>query len=155
MKGPKKSISQIDARARYRLAIRVLFKVMESGQRQLISEEALEAATIDISAGGLKFQCDLPLQVGDVLGLQLCFPSEEIIVIGKVVRTESFTEAGESTQERNAVALEFIELPSDRKKRIRELITPKLSLKLEEPEEEESKEEPAPPDGFPPPKPEA
>ncbi len=143
MKRVKKSVSKINERSRYRLAIPLMFKVIEATQEKLISDEAHKTTTIDVSSGGVRFHCDLPLRLGDVLKIKLNFPAEEIIAIGQVVRIESAEETEETedlVEGSNAVALEFIELPSERKERIRQLITPTLSLKREEPEEEQEQE---------------
>ncbi len=143
MKRVKKSVSKINERSRYRLAIPLMYKVIEATQEKLISDEAHKTTTIDVSSGGVRFHCDLPLRLGDVLKIKMNFPAEEIIAIGQVVRIESAEETEETedlVEGRNAVALEFIELPSERKERIRQLITPTLSLKREEPEGEQEQE---------------
>ena len=139
MKRVKKSVSKINERSRYRLAIPLMYKVIEATQEKLSSDEAHKTTTIDVSSGGVRFHCDLPLRLGDVLKIKLNFPAEEIIAIGQVVRIESAEETEETedlVEGSNAVALEFIEFPSERKERIRQLITPTLSLKLEEEEQE-------------------
>ena len=121
-----------------------MFKVIEAPQEELVSDEALETTTTDVSSGGVRFQCDLPLRLGDVLKIKINFPAEEIIAIGKVVRIDGAEETDDLVEESNSVALEFIELPNDRRERIRQLITPTLSLKLEEQEEEQEEGSPTP-----------
>ena len=141
MKRVKKSVSQINERSRHRLEVPLMFKVIESTQEKLVSDKPFETTIIDISSGGVRFHCDLPVRREDVLKVKLSFPSEEIIAIGKVVRIDGPAETDELMLEGNAVALEFIDLPNDRRERIRQLITPKLSLKQEESEEEQEHQE--------------
>ena len=141
MKRVKKSISRITERSRYRLIVPLMFKVIEATQEKIVSDAALEATTIDVSSGGVRFHCDLPLRLGDVLKIKLIFPAEDFIAIGKVVRIEAAEETDESIEASNAIALEFIELPSDRRERIRQLITPTLSLKLDQEQQEDQEEQ--------------
>ena len=82
------------------------FTVIEAEERSLIGEQA-ETRTQDISLGGMKFETNLPLKVGDKLALELSLPEQTSAkASGWVARTEA-AEGGEGGQ---ALGVKFLQL---------------------------------------------
>ncbi|MDA2927913.1 PilZ domain-containing protein [Acidobacteria bacterium AH-259-G07] len=127
-------ISPIDLRrpkeARVGRKVPFSFKVIAAVESGLVSREVSKAETQDISAGGLRFESDLPLKVGDRLELKLQLShSKEVGTSGKVVRSEQVERDGRSF---NSIALQFMGLKPEEQDRIREFVSPKLTLQQPE-----------------------
>jgi hypothetical protein len=106
------SVSQeVDIRRRksYRTRARVPFSftVVDAAQSDLVGERVRESETVNVSAGGLLFQSDLALAVGDRLGLTIHLPSsQQVEAAGWVVRSEPDGQEGSSGR---WIALKFLE----------------------------------------------
>ncbi len=69
------------------------FTIIEAAETEIIGEEILDAETKDLTIGGLAFETDLPLKVGDKLDMNLRLsPSRVVNVVGSVLRSSQRNE---------------------------------------------------------------
>ena len=101
---------KIQQRISYRVsaAIPLSFTIIDAADTQLNGEKVSEVMSQNISVGGLFFEQELLLSVGDKLELQLHLPfSEPVHAVGWVVRCEPI-----NVDERplHSVAVEFLQI---------------------------------------------
>ena len=108
----------VERRKYYRLPSRIplSFRVANAALSGLVSPQAVDSHTQNISEGGLAFATDLPLEVGDELQVNLHLrPSQSVTVDAWVVRSKQI-KSGERPL--HSVALEFLELQPEVRKQI-------------------------------------
>ena len=93
---------------RVRLPIPFSFTVIDAAETQLIDEKVRNSTIQNISVGGLAFETPLPLQREDKSEMHLSLTSsQEVTVVGWVVRSEPVKDKGEDL---HLVALMFLQL---------------------------------------------
>ena len=93
---------------RVRVPIPFSFTVISAAKTELVGETVSDCQTHNISLGGLKFETDLPLALGDRLEINLHLtPSQLVNAVGWVVRSEEVERDGKSL---HSVAMEFLQL---------------------------------------------
>ena len=100
-------------RKSFRTRARVPFSctIIDATRRNLVGERVRDGETENISAGGLLFQGDLALEVGDRLALTLHLSSsQQVEAAGWVVRSEPVGQEEPSTY---WTALRFLELTTE------------------------------------------
>lgn len=106
---------------RVRSAVPFSFTVIESAETGLINQQMRDAATRDISVGGLAFETPLPLQVEDKLEIHLQLSSSQRMnVVGWVVRCEP---ARDETKDLCSVALMFLQLTAEDQSQLLKFLT--------------------------------
>ena len=102
---------------RLRSEIPLSYTVIQASESQLLPEKVLNLKTQNISEGGLAFETDLPLKVGDELQVNLDLPSSQhVSAAGWVVRTEQIEEKGKYV---HSIGLEFLELKPEVRTQLR------------------------------------
>ena len=86
---PGEAVS-LQRRMRFRLKTELpfTFEILSAANSRLVSEEAHDSVTRDISAGGLAFESELKLQEEDQLLVNLPLGDVVVHALGRVVRTE-------------------------------------------------------------------
>ncbi len=93
------------------------YTVIQASEGQLLPEKVLNLKTQNISEGGVAFETDLPLKVGDELEVDLCLsPSQHVSASGWVVRTEELEEERKYV---HSIGLEFLELKPEIRTQLR------------------------------------
>ncbi len=112
----------VQQRKSYRIssAIPFSFTIIDAADAQLDGQEVSGARTQNIGVGGLLFESQLPLTVGDKLELCLRHPSKPVNAVGWVVRCEAAPSAGRV--ELNSVAVEFIHIDDEDQYRLLEIL---------------------------------
>lgn len=96
---------------RTRARVPFSFTIIDATRRNLVGERVRDGETENISAGGLLFQSDLALEVGDRLALTLHLSSsQQVEAAGWVVRSEPVGQEEPSTY---WTALRFLELTTE------------------------------------------
>jgi len=92
---------------RLRSELPLSFIVRQAKQKELVSEKVLDSIIQNISVGGIAFDTDLALEVGDELKISVSLPRlAQMSAKGWVVRSEK-VKHGRCL---NSIALEFLEL---------------------------------------------
>ena len=80
---------------RVRVPIPFSFTVISAAKAELVGETVPDCQTQNISLGGLKFETNLPLALGDRLEIDLHLtPSQSVNAVGWVVRSEAIERDG-------------------------------------------------------------
>ena len=96
------------------------FIVSQAKQKDLVSEKALDSKIQNISVGGIAFETDLALEVGDELKVNVSLPRlAQVSADGWVVRSEKVKHDGGCL---NSIALEFLGLEPEKQKQIQQCI---------------------------------
>ncbi len=94
------------------------FIVSQAKQKELVSEKALDSKIQNISVGGIAFETDLALEVGDELKVNVSLPRlAQVSAEGWVVRSEKVEHDGRCL---NSIALEFLGLDPEKQKQIQQ-----------------------------------
>ncbi len=94
------------------------FIVSQAKQKELVSEKALDSKIQNISVGGIAFETDLALEVGDELKVNVSLPRlAQVSADGWVVRSEKVKHDGRCL---NSIALEFLGLDPEKQKQIQQ-----------------------------------
>jgi c-di-GMP-binding flagellar brake protein YcgR len=94
------------------------FIVSQAKQKELVSEKALDLKIQNISVGGIAFETDLALEVGDELKVNVSLPRlAQVSAEGWVVRSEKVKHDGRWL---NSIALEFLGLDPQKQKQIQQ-----------------------------------
>jgi c-di-GMP-binding flagellar brake protein YcgR len=94
------------------------FIVSQAKQKELVSEKALDLKIQNISVGGIAFETDLALEVGDELKVNVSLPRlAQVSAEGWVVRSEKVQHDGGCL---NSIALEFLGLDPEKQKQIQQ-----------------------------------
>ena len=102
--------------ARVRVTIPFSFTVISAAKTELVGETVSDSQTQNIGVGGLKFETDLPLALGDRLEMNLHLtPSQFVNAVGWVVRSEEAELDGKSL---HAVAMEFLQVEAGDQNRL-------------------------------------
>ena len=102
--------------ARVRVTIPFSFTVISAAKTELVGETVSDSQTQNIGVGGLKFETDLPLALGDRLEMNLHLtPSQFVNAVGWVVRSEEVELDGKSL---HAVAMEFLQVEAGDQNRL-------------------------------------
>jgi len=106
---PREGISVQRRKAvRVRVPIPFSLTVITAAKTELVGETVPDCRTQNISLGGLKFETNLPLALGDRLEIDLHLtPSQSVNAVGWVVRSEAIEHDGKSL---HSVAMEFLQL---------------------------------------------
>lgn len=96
------------------------FIVSQAKQKELVSEKALDSMIQNISMGGIAFETDLALDVGDELKVNVSLPRlAQVSVAGWVVRAEKVKHDGRYL---NSIALEFLGLEPEQQRQIQQFM---------------------------------
>jgi len=94
------------------------FIVSQAKQKELVSEKALDSMIRNISVGGIAFETDLALEVGDELKVNVSLPRlVQVSAEGWVVRSEKVKLDGRCL---NSIALEFLGLEPEQQRQIQQ-----------------------------------
>ncbi len=94
------------------------FIVSQAKQKELVSEKALDSKIQNISVGGIAFETDLALEVGDELKVNVSLPRlAQVSAEGWVVRSEKVKHDGRCL---NSIALEFLGLEPEQQRQIQQ-----------------------------------
>ena len=103
----------IQRRKSYRARVRVPFSftVVETAEKELVTQEVRECETKNISSGALLFRDDPALEVGDRLALKLHLSSsQQVETTAWMVRSEP---TGQEDPSARWIALKFLDLTMD------------------------------------------
>lgn len=96
------------------------FIVSQAKQKELVSEKALDSKIQNISVGGIAFETDLALEVGDELKVNVSLPRlAQVSAEGWVVRSEKVKHDGRCL---NSIALEFLGLEPEQERQIQQFM---------------------------------
>lgn len=105
---------------RLRSDIPLSFIVSQATQKELVSEKALDSMIQNISMGGIAFETDLALDVGDELKVNVSLPRlAQVSAEGWVVRSEKVKHDGRCL---NSIALEFLGLEPEQQRQIQQFM---------------------------------
>lgn len=94
------------------------FIVSQAKQKELVSEKAFDSMIRNISVGGIAFETDLALEVGDELKVNVSLPRlVQVSAEGWVVRSEKVKLDGRCL---NSIALEFLGLEPEQQRQIQQ-----------------------------------
>ncbi len=94
------------------------FIVSQAKQKELVSEKVLDSMIQNISLGGIAFETDLALEVGDELEVNVSLPRlGQVSAEGWVVRSEKVKHDETCL---NSIALEFLGLEPEKQKQIQQ-----------------------------------
>ena len=108
----------VQRRRAYRAALEVplTITVMDAADAALEPGTTVSGRTENVSTGGLLFETDLPLGIGDKVEIRLEFTSsDQVSAVGWVVRA---TPVEQSEESRRAIALEFLQIEEDEQSRM-------------------------------------
>ncbi len=102
---------------RLRSELPLSFIVRQAKQKELVSEKVLDSMIQNISVGGIAFETDLALEVGDELKVNVSLPQlAQMSAEGWVVRSEK-VKHGRCL---NSIALEFLGLEPEQQRQIQQ-----------------------------------
>ena len=112
----------VQQRKSYRIssAIPFSFTVIDAADAKLDGQKVSDATTQNVSVGGLLFETQLPLTVGDKLEVSLRHRSTPVNGVGWVVRCETAQSAGKAAL--NSVAVEFFHIDDEDQYRLLEIL---------------------------------
>jgi len=117
------STMDVQRRTSYRLSASVplSYTVVNATKSELTGRIITESRTEDISSGGLKFETDLPLELGDTLVVSLDLsPAPKMTLHGWVVWTEKIEKEG---QLRFLIGLAFLQMEPEEQIRLLQFMT--------------------------------
>ena len=96
---------------RVKAPVPLSFTVVDAADAQLNGQSVRSTETLNLSVGGVAFETDLPLRIGDKLEMEIHLPPlPKVGAVGWVVRSESGEGEGKS---RGSVAVEFLQVDEE------------------------------------------
>jgi c-di-GMP-binding flagellar brake protein YcgR len=106
---------------RLRTEIPFSFIVTQAAQKGIVSQEPCDSMIRNISEGGIAFDTNLSLKVGDELKVDVCLPGPtQMSTEGWIVRSEEVKPDGKCLY---SVALEFLELKPEQREQIQQCMS--------------------------------
>lgn len=103
---------------RARSPVSFSFSVVQAANSRLVSGEVYPSESLNISAGGLRFESTLTLKAGDEIELRIAVsPSEQLSILARVVTSQRVEHQGKYS---NSIGVEFYGLTPEERNQIGE-----------------------------------